>query len=35
MPVGGLPAETEAGSAEVTLADVRKAGAPGPGRYEG
>ena len=35
MPVGGLPAETEAGSAEVTLADVRKAGAPGLGRYEG
>ena len=35
MPVGGLPAVTEAGSAEVTLADVRKAGAPGLGRYEG
>jgi hypothetical protein len=33
MPVGGLPADTEEGNAEVTLADVRKAGAPGIGRY--
>ena len=33
MPVGGLPADTEEGNAQVTLADVRKAGAPGLGRY--
>ena len=32
MPVGGLPADTEETSSDVTLADVRRAGAPGLGR---
>ena len=34
MPIGGLPADTADTVSDVTLADIRKAGAPTVGRYD-